>query len=116
MAEEHTYEHAWSCEKPSSEDHAWSYGHACDACQQEIETRHGVDYRVTDVTFEDLDRETSTWTDWDQTRHWACTHKVRARYKVEHRLTSDQYARMKIIEEKLHITYQMKNVNYGLPS
>ncbi|WIG29976.1 hypothetical protein [Bacillus toyonensis] len=110
----HEYEHAWSIEKPSSESHAWSYREACTACQSEIEVRHGVDWKVTDITFEDLNRETKTHTDWDGTRHWECTHKVKAFYEVEHRIAPNQIYDVEFIKDVVKITYKMKNVNYNL--
>ncbi|MEB9877465.1 hypothetical protein [Bacillus cereus] len=81
----HEFEYAWSIEKPSSESHAWSYKQACDACLQEIERQYGIDYRITDVTYDDLGRETNTHTDRDGSRHWKCTHKVKAHYDVVRR-------------------------------
>ncbi|TEA50656.1 hypothetical protein EZE46_12370 [Bacillus sp. BH2] len=110
----HEYQHSWSVEKPSSESHAWSYKHACDACQAEIETRHGVDWKVTDVTFEDLGRTTQTNTDWDGTRHWKCTHTVKAFYEVVHRGAERELNTMETIEHTIKITYKMKNINYNL--
>ncbi|WP_121605381.1 hypothetical protein [Virgibacillus sp. Bac332] len=114
MSNEHTYEHAWSCEKPSSESHTWSFKHACDACLQQIHAEHGIDYRVTDITFEDLGRETKTHVDWTGKRTWKCTHKVKATYKVEHRGSTETLADMEYFEETLNIKYKVKNVNYGI--
>ncbi|EJR11753.1 hypothetical protein [Bacillus cereus] len=106
----HTYEHAWSVKKPSSESHAWSYKHACDACLAEIEVRHGVDWKVTDVVFEDLGRETETDVTWDGKRTWKCTHRVKATYEIVHR--GNPELDVPIFENHIKITYKMHNVNY----
>ncbi|MBW9158890.1 hypothetical protein [Clostridium tagluense] len=113
MEYEHEFEHSFSCEKPSSEDHAWSFKMACDACLAEIEVRHGVDWKVTDVLFEDQNRETTTHSTWDGKRTWKCTHKVKALYNVVHRL-QNSVVDLTFIEESLTINYKMKNINYKL--
>lgn len=111
---DHEYTHSWSVEKPSSESHAWSFKNACDACQHEIEVRHGVDWKVTDISFEDLNRETKTHSTWDGKRTWRCTHTVKGSYNVVHRGNVDSLVSSEFIEEKVTIKYKMKNMNYGL--
>lgn len=107
----YTYEHAYYVEKPSSELHTLSYARACEACLAEIEKGHGVDWKVTEVTFEDLGRETQTRDRWPNGRVWKCTHKVRAQYNVEHRIAvtdSEKY-----VASGLKITYKMLNEFYS---
>jgi V8-like Glu-specific endopeptidase len=82
---EHRYEHCSSWSKPSSESHSWSYEGACNNCLAEVERRHGVDWKVTDVEFEDKGRTTKTSTDWTGRRKWKCTHCVVARYRIVRR-------------------------------
>lgn len=114
MSAEHIKEYSWSCKKPSSESHAWSFKQACDYCLEEIRTEYGADYRITDVTFEDLGRETKGEVDWTGKRTWRCTHKVKATYKVEHRGTIESFTEMEYIEESLNIKFKMKNNFYKL--
>lgn len=87
---EHSFEFAWSTEKPSSEKHSWSYQKACEACLGEVEKRHGVDWKITDVSYDDLGRETHTdGGRWGHPRKWSCTHKVRIHYNVVRRGPDD---------------------------
>jgi hypothetical protein len=104
---EHEFEHAWSVEKPSSENHAWSYKMACDACLAEIQVQNGVDWKITDIVFEDLGRETTTRSTWDGARKWKCTHKVKALYNIVHRGEERAFKDTPFIEEQLNITYKM---------
>lgn len=105
------YEHAFSCEKPSSETHTWSYKMACDGCLEQIEKKHGVDWKVTEIVYQDLGRETKTHTDTWGRRTWRCTHKVKAFYSIEHRLI-DTRSDKKFTEESINITYQELNLNF----
>ncbi|MEH6887687.1 hypothetical protein [Priestia megaterium] len=109
---DYEFQHSYSVEKPSSETHAWSFKKACDACLEAIEAKHGVDWKVTDITFEDLGRETSTHSTWDGKRTWKCTHTVKAHYNVVHRGEILRSTEMPIIEEALNITFKMQNVHY----
>ena len=81
----HRYEHCSSWSKPSSESHTWSYEGACNNCLAEVERRHGVDWKVTDVEFEDKGRTTNTSSDWRGRRKWKCTHCVVAKYNIVRR-------------------------------
>jgi hypothetical protein len=110
----HEYQHSWSCSKPTSESHAWSFKQACDACLEQIEERHGVDWKVTDVTFEDNNRKTQTETNWKGERTWRCTHTVTAKYTVVRRGLAADFRSSEMIEDKRSITYKMINVNYGI--
>jgi len=79
------YQYSKSWSKPSSESHAWSFAGACDGCLKAITRWHGVDWKITDVEYEDRGRSTRTSTDRLGRRTWRCTHTVVARYKVVHR-------------------------------
>ncbi|CAH1208232.1 hypothetical protein PAECIP111891_03180 [Paenibacillus allorhizoplanae] len=87
---EHIFEYAWSVKKPSPEDHSWSYQKACEHCLKAIEEQYGVDWRISDIRFEDLNRETHTrGATPTKPKQWKCTHKVRAYFKAEHRGQTD---------------------------
>lgn len=111
---QHEFEHSWSITKPSSESHQWSYRQACNACLAEIEVRHGVDWKVTDVRFIDKGRTTQTRQDWRGRRRWRCTHTVVAVYKVVRRPGLAALAAQETIEESVTVTYQMANPDYGI--
>ena len=106
-AQTHRYEHSASWKKPSSESHQWSFKGACDECLAEIETRHGVDWKVTDVEFEDKGRTTQTSQDWQGRRKWRCTHTVVAKYNIVRRGRESQEANTEVIIEQATVRYRM---------
>ena len=103
------YQKSWSCEKPGSENHQWSYRRACEAAQADIEVRWGVDYRITRITFTDNGRTTQTSHKWTCERRWRCTHTVTAVYHIEHRGSLDSRFEQDRYSEKLEIIYEMLN-------
>ena len=117
MSTEHTIQHSWECQKPESENHAWSFKHACDACLDQIHAEYGADYRVTDITFEDLGRKTKTKDNVVEGKWWKCTHTVKATFKVAHRGSTESLDDIEYFEESINIKYKVKNpkyANYGL--
>lgn len=108
----HRFEHSSSWSKPSSESHQWSYDGACRNCLAEVERRHGVDWKVTDVEFEDKGRSTRTSQDWRGRRTWRCTHTVVARYNVVRRGHELAELDQEFITTVLNLKYRMKNPDY----
>ncbi|MFC4305898.1 hypothetical protein [Cohnella boryungensis] len=102
MEHEHVFEHAWTTVKPSSESHAWSYQKACEACLAAVETRHGPDWKITDLEFEDLGRETKTWGGSPlKPKKWRCTHRVKAHYNIVQRgVSDDSFAATAVAEDQ----------------
>jgi hypothetical protein len=84
-AKQHEFESSVSWLKPSSESHLWSYQKACERAINEIEKRHGVDWKLTSIVFIDRGRSTNTTRRWDGKRTWSCTHSVIARYEIVRR-------------------------------
>lgn len=111
---DHKYQHAFSCEKPSSESHTWSYKRACDACLYEIEENLNPNERISDILFEDLGRETGTHTDRWGARTWRCTHTVIGLYSIANKSIVDPIDGNIFIEESLVIHYKMKNAGHFL--
>jgi len=111
MAEQgpYSYQKSWTVEKPSSESHQWSYDRACAAAQADIEVRWGVDYRITQIKFEDNGRTTKTSHKWTCERKWRCTHTVTATYYIERRGSFDSLAAVEKVSEELKITYVRLN-------
>lgn len=103
------YQKSWTVEKPSSETHQWSFQKACESAQSDIETRWGVDYRITQVRFEDNNRTTKTENKPGRPGRWRCTHTVTATYHVERRGTYQELANVEKVTEELKITYVVLN-------
>ncbi len=103
------YQKSWQCSKPSSESHQWSYQRACEAAQADIEARWGVDYRLTQIRYEDNGRTTQTSHKWTCERTWRCTHTVTATYYIERRGAPESLFEVDKVTEELKITYVMFN-------
>lgn len=112
----HRFEHSTSWKKPSSESHQWSFKGACDVCLAEVERRHGVDWKVTDVEFEDKGRTTKTSQDWQGRRTWRCTHTVVAKYNIVHRGRELDSPELRVVQSEMTIRYSMLNPNYVDPA
>lgn len=108
----HRFEHSSSWKKPSSESHQWSYEGACNNCLAEIERRHGVDWKVTDVEFEDKGRTTQSSTSRTGKRTWRCTHTVVAKYNIVHRGRELSESSAEYVTSQLQLTYKMRNPNW----
>jgi hypothetical protein len=112
---EYEYQHSVSFSKPTSESHSWSFHQACVATQAEIENRHGVDWKITSIKFEDKGRQTKDETDWTGKRSWRCTHTVIARYAAVHRghgFVDPNDTSNPFIETDIQVSYKMINVNH----
>jgi glutamyl endopeptidase len=112
LTQTHRFEHSSSWKKPSSESHQWSYDGACNNCLAEVERRHGVDWKVTDVEFEDKGRTTKGSTSLTGKRTWRCTHTVVAKYNIVHRGRELSESNAEYVTSQLQITYNMRNPNW----
>jgi len=103
------YQKSWTAQKPSSETHQWSFQRACEAAQADIETRWGVDYRITQINFADNGRTTNTSHKWTCERTWRCTHTVTCTYYIERRGSFHSLVEVERFTEELKVTYEMLN-------
>ena len=111
MAEQgpNSYQKSWTVVKPRDESHQWSFQKACESVQSDIETRWGVDYRITQIRFEDNNRKTKTENPAGGPRRWRCTHTVTAIYYVERRGSFQDLVAAETLTEELKITYVFLN-------
>lgn len=105
----YSYQKSWTVEKPRPESHNWSYQRACESAQSDIESRWGVDYRVTQIRFEDNGRKTKTENKPGGPRRWRCTHTVTCIYSVARRGSFQDLTGVEQIIEELRIIHVVLN-------
>lgn len=103
------YQKSWTVQKPSSENHQWSFQKACEAAQSDIEARWGVDYRITQISFADNDRTTNSTHKWTCESTWRCTHTVTCTYHVERRGIFQALTDVERVIEKMTVTREIIN-------
>jgi len=103
-----------SFEKPSSENHRWSYQRACERALAEVERELGRGWLVESIRYDDQGRKTNTSHKWTSKRKWKCTHTVKAIYRACRITDLTSLAKSGAeIKYELKETYVMSNPYYN---